>query len=190
MLTYLPGEVPAKWRQFPDDQVSAAARIVRDLHDRTTHSTLTAASSVVCHNDLGPNNFVFRNGSPIALIDYDMAAPGERLEDLGYMAWAWCLSSKATRGSVRSQAQQVLVLADAYGLSAAERGLLPDAIIKRQRRNTQFWRAYLTQQTEPAISTPEHVRDVIAWSNTEMSHTIVHRDVLLATLKPLSRAKR
>lgn len=38
------------------------------------------AAGGVCPNDLGPNSFVFRDGTPIALIDFDMAAPGERLD--------------------------------------------------------------------------------------------------------------
>jgi len=41
---------------------------------------------VICHNDLSPCNFVFRTGSPVALIDFDTAAPGNRCMDLGSAA--------------------------------------------------------------------------------------------------------
>ena len=44
---------------------------------------------VVCHNDLSPCNFVFRAGVPVAIIDFDAAAPGSRNWDLGYAAWLW-----------------------------------------------------------------------------------------------------
>jgi aminoglycoside phosphotransferase (APT) family kinase protein len=33
---------------------------------------------------------------PVAFIDFDTAADGgEPLDDLGYMAWTWCISSRA-----------------------------------------------------------------------------------------------
>jgi aminoglycoside phosphotransferase (APT) family kinase protein len=32
---------------------------------------------------------VFRDGQPVALIDFDAAAPGSRAFDLGYAAWLW-----------------------------------------------------------------------------------------------------
>lgn len=48
---------------------------------------------VVWHHDPGPNNTVFRDGVPVAFIDFDFAAVGETLEDVGYTAWSWCISS-------------------------------------------------------------------------------------------------
>ena len=35
VFSYLPGEVPAKWRRFPDGSVAAAARLLRRFHDAT-----------------------------------------------------------------------------------------------------------------------------------------------------------
>ncbi|WP_425508413.1 phosphotransferase family protein [Streptomyces roseirectus] len=37
----------------------------------------------MCHHDLGPNNTVFRDEMPAAFIDFDLAAPGSPLEDVG-----------------------------------------------------------------------------------------------------------
>jgi len=34
-----------------------------------------------------PSNTVFRNGVPVALIDWDTAAPGPRAWDLGWVSW-------------------------------------------------------------------------------------------------------
>jgi Ser/Thr protein kinase RdoA (MazF antagonist) len=182
VLSYMHGEVPAKWRHFTDEQLIAAARIVRSLHDRTCHSPLRAANSVVCHNDLGPNNFVFRDSIPCALIDFDLAAPGEPVDDLGYMAWAWCISSKPSRGPVTAQAQQVVVLANAYGLTHAERVRLPDAIVERQRRNTEFWLEQLARQPDNTNSTPGKVVEVIEWSKREMHYTQAHHSDFLAAI--------
>ncbi len=69
------------------------AGLARALHDATRGNPLTGRHPVVCHHYLDPNNTVFQAGAPIAFIDFDQA-PGSPLEDVGYMAWLWCVSSK------------------------------------------------------------------------------------------------
>ena len=88
MFNYIPGWAPRKFQRFADKQIREAGLLLRRFHIASSASALTGAHSVVCHNDAGPNNFVFRDGMPCALVDFDLAAPGERTEDLGYMAWA------------------------------------------------------------------------------------------------------
>ncbi len=56
-----------------------------------------------------------------------MIAPGERLEDLGYMAWSWCISAKASRRPVEAQARQVGILASAYDIDEVDRHNLFDS---------------------------------------------------------------
>jgi hypothetical protein len=119
ILSFIPGAVPEKWRHFEDTQVVSAARLLRAFHDVTRASALVGAGEVVCHYDCGPSNFVFHDEDPVALIDFDMAAPGDALQDVGYMAWAWCVSGKPSREPVQLQAAQVRVLADVYGITAA-----------------------------------------------------------------------
>lgn len=41
---------------------------------------------IICHNDVCLENVVFRNGSPIALLDWDFAAPGRPVYDLAQLA--------------------------------------------------------------------------------------------------------
>jgi hypothetical protein len=173
VLSYFPGSTPAKWVHFPDTQLARAACILRQLHDLTRGSAL-AAGSVVCHNDPGPNNFVFLDDAPVALIDFDMAAPGEPLEDLGYMAWSWCISSNPLRGPVATQAQQVRTLADAYGATHAERAKLPEHIVERQLRNARFWSE---QRADPngTLKSPAQMLEMIEWSEREARYTEAHR---------------
>ncbi|MFE2416329.1 phosphotransferase family protein [Streptomyces hokutonensis] len=83
-FSYLPGEVPARFRRWTDAQVAAAGALLRSLHDATRGCVLAGACPVVCHHDPGPNNAVFRDGLPYAFIDFDTAAPGDPLEDVGY----------------------------------------------------------------------------------------------------------
>ncbi|MEU1185200.1 phosphotransferase [Streptomyces sp. NPDC005820] len=95
VLTFVEGQVPDRFQPWSDDQVRAAARLLRAMHDATHASALAGRFDVVCHHDPGPNNTVFRDGVPVAFIDFSEAAPGDRLEDVGYFAWTWSVSSKA-----------------------------------------------------------------------------------------------
>ncbi|MFC9664689.1 phosphotransferase family protein [Nocardia sp. NPDC127606] len=90
-FSYLPGRVPAKFQRWTDIQVASVGALLRSLHDATRDSNLTAGRPVVCHHDPGPNNTVFRDARPVAFIDFDYAAPGDPLEDLGYGLDVVCL---------------------------------------------------------------------------------------------------
>ncbi len=179
VLTYVSGTTPG-WSGFTDDQLRAAAVIVRQLHDLTRGSPL-APASVVCHNDAAPNNFVFSDGMPVALIDFDLASPGEPLEDLAYMAWGWCISYKPARGPVAAQARQVRLLADAYGLAASDRAQLPDSIAARQIRNVRFWSDRLAHPGSTPAS-PAKIAEIIEWSEREARFVAEHRDQFMAAL--------
>jgi hypothetical protein len=162
-FSYLPGWVPPKLQPWTDGQVAAVGALVRAMHDATRHSGLAGPHRVVCHHDLGPNNTVFQNETPVAFIDFDTAAPGSPLEDVGYVAWLWCVSSKAQAPPVHAQAAQVRELADAYGLASVERGVLVDAMLERQARNARFWAEI--QANQGAIeATCRQIADRIAWS--------------------------
>lgn len=181
VLSYVVGSVPAKWQTFTDEQVRAAASLLRALHDATAGSTL-APTGVVCHHDPGPNNFVFREELPIALIDFDTAAAGSRLEDLGHMAWAWCLSSNPARGTIVEQTRQVRTLANAYGLCAADRSQLPRAIVERVRQNVRFWSSH-SERPGSIVTAPEKVTELVAWSRREQQYVEQHSTALQAALR-------
>lgn len=183
-FTFIPGSVPAHWQRFADEQICAAATLLRAFHDATRGITLAGEASVICHHDVGPNNFVFQDGRPIALIDFDMAAPGEPLEDLGYMAWSWCVSSKSERQPVCDQAAQVRILADAYGLDVASRRRLVDAMLDRQSRNARFWRERKDDPSQPyAVHTSiERIEELVNWSHREFAFTETNHAEFMAVL--------
>jgi len=89
VLSYLPGDVPLELGEFTEMQWISAAKLLRSLHDATTDCHLRGKSAVICHGDPSPCNCVFVDGVPSGFIDFDMAHPGERREDLGYAAWLW-----------------------------------------------------------------------------------------------------
>jgi hypothetical protein len=47
------------------------------------------AGEIISHGDLGPWNTVYRDGIPVAFIDWDGAQPAEPLADLADAAWAF-----------------------------------------------------------------------------------------------------
>ncbi|MGY0057372.1 phosphotransferase family protein [Streptomyces sp. LZ34] len=181
VLSYLPGWVPARFQRWTDAQVTAAGALLRALHDATRGSRLAGWHPVICHHDPGPNNTVFSDAVPVAFIDFDTAAPGDPLEDLGDMAWTWCVSSKREAPPATVQAAQVRILADAYGVDAASRPRLIDAILDRQVRNAQWWRSHLTRLC-PRVADDHQITERIRWSEREYAHTAANREAFAAAL--------
>jgi aminoglycoside phosphotransferase (APT) family kinase protein len=178
ILTFIEGSVPEKFQHFEDNQICEAARLLRQFHDATQGCELTGKNSVICHHDPGPNNTVFQNGQPVAFIDFDLAAPGEPMEDLAYMAWTWCISSKPERGPTSQQAEQVRLLLNSYGMKPSEWINIIDAISERQLRNIQFWQHY----KETAV-TKEKIEKYVIWTEKEKSYTEANRSVFEEMLR-------
>jgi Ser/Thr protein kinase RdoA (MazF antagonist) len=163
ILSYIEGTVPPDLQpDHPDSTLAAAARLIRRFHDTTAGSRLAAAEEVVCHNDLSPCNFVFRTGRPVALIDFDAAAPGPRRRDLGYALFLW-LNLGTDGPDVTEQLRRARVFLDVYGLD--DRTGLVDAITAVQREGM------------------ERVRDPVkpharAWWQEQLAWVERHRDEL------------
>lgn len=132
MFSYVEGDVPADLAQHDDATLDTAARLIRHYHDLTVDLVLPearATGAVICHNDLSPCNFVFRAGVPVAMIDFDTAAPGLRLHDLGYAAWLW-LDLGAPEIAAAEQHRRLGTFAAGYGTGDLDR--LWTAIEQRQ----------------------------------------------------------
>jgi Ser/Thr protein kinase RdoA (MazF antagonist) len=111
-LTYLDGEVaadpswqPGRGHRLPEfarseEALVAAGRLVRRLHvasrgfvprhvEYRFHPHPPRPGELICHGDLGPWNTVYRDGLPVAFIDWDAAGPREPLLDLAAAAKAF-----------------------------------------------------------------------------------------------------
>jgi Ser/Thr protein kinase RdoA (MazF antagonist) len=135
ILTYLAGDVP--WR--PADAAALRtpaalthlARLLRECHDLTAGTPLAGDQEVVCHNDLSPKNTVYRDGLPVAFIDWDATAPGRRVHDVAHVCWQYLDLGPSVR-DVPQAAARIALICDAYG--SLDRAEVVDTILWWQDR--------------------------------------------------------
>ena len=117
-------------RRFHDAGASVAVDTgvewPRDLAD-------PEGGTLLCHNDVCPENVVFRGGRAAALIDFDLAAPGRAVWDVAMTARYWvpmldAVSAAALYPPGLDAAARLRVPADSYGLGVPERVALPGVI--------------------------------------------------------------
>jgi hypothetical protein len=114
-----------------DEALAEVARLVRAFHDLTHGTALAGDRDVVCHNDLAPKNTVYEGWRPVAFIDWDLAAPGERTHDIAHVCWQYLELGPGVE-DVRGTARRIRLICDAYGLD--ERDGLLDTVLWWQDR--------------------------------------------------------
>jgi len=193
VLRYVPGESgPAGWAKVvPDQGLRAFARLLREYHDATVGFVAPEGATwalppgpgdeVVRHGDVGPWNAVWRGDAPVALLDFDFARPGTRLDDVAY-ALEYVAPFRSDEEALRWHAfatppdrrGRIETFAHAYGLTDTT-GLV-DAVIAGQRRDIAHVRDLAARGIEPQRTwvAEGHLDDLAArvrWSET-------HRDRL------------
>jgi hypothetical protein len=121
---------PNNGLRLEERAVKAGARLVRQVHDLTEHTEFARGSEVACHPNLSQPNFVFRELTPVAIIDWDGTEPGTRLDNFADFLWAFV--HPAMYGEGEPAARMLRVATDAYGWSG-EDGLV-DAMLEVVRR--------------------------------------------------------
>jgi hypothetical protein len=112
VLTFIDGNVaddpkwhPGRGHRLPpnartETALRGAARLIRALHEASAsfqpavtsyrfRPLAPASGEIVSHGDLGPWNTVYRDGIPVAFIDWDATQPVRPLDDLAAAAWAF-----------------------------------------------------------------------------------------------------
>lgn len=157
ILSFLPGEVPRDLGDFSDAQLLTAAALLRRFHDATADfpAVRDGGAEVMCHNDWGPPNCVFRDGLPYGLIDFDTIAPGMRLWDLGYSAFSWLdLGNPDYAGE--EQVRRLDLFAEGYGLPACTPSQIAAYALARQTTLASWAKLRgMTAMAEWAASTAE-----------------------------------
>jgi hypothetical protein len=169
-LVFIPGDVPyppfPPWSQT-DQALSSAAALLRRFHDATVGFVPPPGGSwsdemadprpgeVICHNDVCPENVVHRGGIAVALLDFDFAAPGRRLFDIGAFA-RMCVPLDDPDNAARSGRpglepfRRLRLVADAYGLPP-DRAELVGVIGEQMARGGEFVRRRIAAGERPFI---------------------------------------
>jgi aminoglycoside phosphotransferase (APT) family kinase protein len=149
VLSYVKGEAALAPVPAADDAVEHLGRLVRRMHDAQEGFVdrgdwvEPGSGPVICFHDYFPPNVIFRKGRPVALIDWDLARPGERAEDVA-MAASWWVPLRPDEDSrhwgfpLERRGERLRRLCDGYGLD--ERGDVVEQYLARRRRNSEHFR--------------------------------------------------
>ncbi len=173
-LVFIPGEVPIP--PFPawsttDAALASTVALLRRFHDASRSFTpppgvtwsdeLTdpcpGSSPVWCHNDVCPENVVFRDGAAVALLDFEFTAPGRALWDLAALAMM-CIPLDTPDDAAHSErggldpVQRLRVVADAYGLDTDQRRELVEILGDRMANGGAFVRRRIEAGEEAFIA--------------------------------------
>ena len=171
ILSWIDGDVPLPpypaWA-MTDRALADLGGLVRRLHDATASFRSTAADwstewadpdggPVICHNDLFPENVVFRDGRVVALIDFAMAGPGRPLWDVAIAAEIWGpLGDPARRDQHPADLDGIArfgVLARGYGLEPDRAEELIDVVVEERAHSVANIRS------EIAAGNPSWIRN-------------------------------
>ncbi|MFI6316258.1 phosphotransferase [Nonomuraea sp. NPDC050556] len=93
---------------------------------------------LVGHMDFTPDNIVFRDGEAVALIDFDMAKPVSRVDEVCNAMLSWAPLVDPVDADPLLQGVDVprrcRILADAYGMTDTDRSRLVEVAVMRSRR--------------------------------------------------------
>lgn len=130
----LAGQVGAWLRSFHDTSASFPT------HDRQWRRGTIARrpGQVVCHNDVSPHNVVLDDaGSLVAVLDWDMCAPGDHRDDLAFAAWQFVLRHGCTP---TEEATGLVALAHGYGADRTDPVAVLDRVGPRLAGAVRFMR--------------------------------------------------
>jgi aminoglycoside phosphotransferase (APT) family kinase protein len=160
ILSYVEGDVPLPpypaWA-MTDRAIGGLGRLLRRFHEASASFDATEVAGwstewsdprggpFVCHNDLFPENVVFREEVPIALIDFGEASPGRPTWDLAIAAEVWAPLSEPA-GRLGHQAgldavRRVGLLAGGYGFEASRAAELVDVFAEQRAHSQAHMRA-------------------------------------------------
>jgi hypothetical protein len=140
VVEYVAGDCPVyplpEWA-WGDAALAQVARALRVLHDATAGLDLPRDGwrvsavdpvEVVCHGDVAPYNSVWRDGTLVALIDWDHAVPAPRGWDLGHAAYRFVSLTAPSNADGRAASddekrRRLALFCEAYG------GASPDDVL-------------------------------------------------------------
>jgi hypothetical protein len=138
-----------------------------------------APNQIVLHGDFGPHNLIWRAGAPCGLIDFELARPGDPMEDAGFavVRVAQLRADELTRNPGFSappdRASRFAAFADGYGCARSD---LVAAALAAQRDEIHRIASYGAAGLEPwatfrAIGLESVARAELTWIEAN-AHTL------------------
>jgi aminoglycoside phosphotransferase (APT) family kinase protein len=188
MLGFIEGHVATERNRSAyaesDASLERIATLLRECHDLCADPALAGSAETVCHNDLSPRNTVYADAGPgalpVAFIDWDGAAPGERIHDVAHLCWQFLMLGTPVT-DVAETARRMRLVGDAYGLDRDRRGRLVATVLWWQDR---CWRGIEAQAAagDPAMV---RLRDLGAtvWIREDWQWVREHRTALESAMR-------
>ena len=113
ILTYISGEVPRRGDPTLETDLALieVGSLLRRYHEAAAdfalssrvgwhhRSEVSGPVMLVCHNDISPRNTVFRDGHPVAFLDWDLASPAPPAWDVVHARLGSSYLSPTMRGA-------------------------------------------------------------------------------------------
>jgi len=115
----------------------------------------------------------------VAFIDWTSCRPGDRLDDLGYMAWTWCVQAEGDV-PVDAQAAHLRELRDGYGPVPPQ--ALIDAMIRSQDRIVLHSQQAVGDSRNPAARRA-WADEAVRWATADQELIRTNERILLAALR-------
>ncbi len=183
-------------RAWPVDRLPEIGALLRELHEATASYVpprdpvwrpwfgrgLGAGPPVVGHCDVGPWNLLARDGTGIALIDWETAGPVDPLVELAQACWLNAqlhdddVAAANDLAPAPERAAHVRLIADGYRLAAAGRRRLVDLMVEVAVQDA-------ADQARAAAVTPDSATDptaawAVTWRARSAAWMLTHRRTL------------
>ncbi|MGH2558634.1 MAG: aminoglycoside phosphotransferase family protein [Thermomicrobiales bacterium] len=146
-VEFIAGEVVPQ-RVWSDEGIFDLGQLLNRLHQATasfrppldavwqdSFLRATGPNAIVSHGDAAPWNVVARHGRPVALIDWELAGPVDRLRELAHTGWLNAqlfdddVAERQGLPPVEDRVRQLRLFADGYQLPATDRAELVTRLI-------------------------------------------------------------
>ncbi|WP_336210183.1 aminoglycoside phosphotransferase family protein [Nonomuraea sp. LPB2021202275-12-8] len=156
ILTFVPGSAGVSVASVTGEALAGVAGLLRGFHDATAGFPLVghqwasgsnddAPPQVIGHCDLTPDNVVFRDGVPLAMIDFDLARPTTRLFDVVTTLRHWApIADPVDRHPLLRDVpvgERLRLFCDEYGVPPRDRRRLLELARLRFHRSYEVMRA-------------------------------------------------
>lgn len=192
-LTFVEGESPHPY-PWTGDALPTVGNILKKLH-KTSASFVAPTDkvwrpwfgrnmgmpSVIGHCDTGAWNIIAREGSPVALIDWEEAGPVDPLVELAQACWLNALlfdddlAEKLGLGSAEARGRQVALLLDGYELPVSRRvgfmSLVRDFAVLNASNE-------ISSNLALQSSDPANLLEAVIWRARSAGWLVRHHDTL------------